>query len=75
MATDSTSIGYKVGNRIRAKRNSRNLTQEEVAFIVGITASYLGQLERGGRGLTVEKLVKIAQALNTDPSEFVKGMK
>jgi transcriptional regulator with XRE-family HTH domain len=50
------------------------MTQEEVAFRVGITASYLGQLERGGRGLTVEKLVKIAKVLKVDPAELLKGI-
>jgi transcriptional regulator with XRE-family HTH domain len=74
MATDSSSIGYRVGYRMRAQRQKRDMTQEEVAFRVGITASYLGQLERGGRGLTVEKLVKIAKVLKVDPAELLKGI-
>lgn len=59
---------------MRAQRQKRDMTQEEVAFRVGITASYLGQLERGGRGLTVEKLVKIAKVLKVDPAELLKGI-
>jgi len=74
MAPDISPLGRRVGQRIRKARLERDLTQEDVAFKVGISASYLGQLERGGRGLTLEKLVKIARALKVDPSELTKGI-
>ena len=74
MTADISPLGRRVGQRIRKARLERDLTQEDVAFKVGISASYLGQLERGGRGLTLEKLVKIARALKVDPGELTRGI-
>jgi transcriptional regulator with XRE-family HTH domain len=74
MINKPSAIGVKVGHRIYEARRKRNLTQEVVAFKVGISASYFGQIERGGRGLTVENLVKIAQAMKVDSSELLRGV-
>ncbi|WP_313558823.1 helix-turn-helix domain-containing protein [Ruminiclostridium cellobioparum] len=49
-----------LGKRIREERTSRNLTIEQLAEIVTLSPSYLGLVERGERGLSVEKLIKVA---------------
>lgn len=45
-----------LGQRIRSHRCALHLTQEELAERVGISASFLGHIERGSRVLSVETL-------------------
>jgi transcriptional regulator with XRE-family HTH domain len=49
-----------LGRRIREERTNRNLTIEQLSELVNLSPSYLGLVERGERGLSVEKLIKIA---------------
>ncbi|MCI1693400.1 helix-turn-helix domain-containing protein [Aneurinibacillus aneurinilyticus] len=57
-------MDYKLlGSRIRKKRLQLKLTQEKLAEIIGISNSYMGQIERGERILSLETLIKLANAL------------
>ncbi len=57
-------MDYKfLGNRIREERQKLKLTQEKLAESVGISDSYIGQIERGERSLTLDTLVRIANSL------------
>lgn len=48
-----------LGQRIRQERMKLNLTQEKLAEDVGLSTTYIGQVERGERSLTLGKLVLI----------------
>jgi transcriptional regulator with XRE-family HTH domain len=74
MTIENSSVGVRVGYRIKHHRKQKKLTQEKLAWEIGITSSYMGQLERGGRGITVEMLVRIARALNVPPADLLKGI-
>lgn len=56
--------------RLRKIREEKNLTQEDVAFNCGISASAYGQIERNAHKSTFETLLKIANALNV-PIQFL----
>lgn len=59
-------LDYKrLGNRIREERLKLRLTQERLAEELGISDSYLGQLERGERSMTLETLVKLTNRFGT----------
>lgn len=49
----------KLGERIREERLKRHLTQEKLAEAVDISTTYMGQIERGEKSLTLDTLVKI----------------
>lgn len=53
----------KLGNRIREERLKLNLTQETLSEDINISTSYMGQLERGERSLSLDTLVKLVQRL------------
>jgi transcriptional regulator with XRE-family HTH domain len=53
----------KMGKRIKYKRQSKNMNQEEIAKRVQISPSYYGNIERGNRVPSVDTLVAIANAL------------
>ncbi|EKQ57236.1 MULTISPECIES: helix-turn-helix transcriptional regulator [unclassified Clostridium] len=50
-----------LGVRIREERMKRKLTIEELAEIINVSPSFLGLVERGDRGVSIEKLCKIAE--------------
>ncbi len=52
-----------LGKRIREERCKLNLTQEKLAEDVDLTPAYIGQIERGERKVTLEKLVAIVNRL------------
>lgn len=54
---------------IRQRRIALGLTLKELAAMSGISASYLGRLERGDRFPSARVLRKIAQPLNFSESE------
>lgn len=52
-----------LGQRIREERLKLNLTQEKLAESIDISSSYMGQIERGDRSVTLETLVKLVNKL------------
>ena len=65
-------IDYKdFGNRIRILRRKRSLTQESLAEQVGISASFMGHIERGTRIASLETLVALCNVLRTTPQSLL----
>ena len=58
-------------DNIRSLRILKNLSQEHVAECLGVSQSSYGKLERGTTKITWEKLIKIAETLQTTPWEIV----
>lgn len=56
---------------IREWRQDRNLTLEQLADRLDMTASHLSMLERGQRGYTQETLERLAHALQTSPASLL----
>lgn len=54
----------KLGEKIKKERIRNRFTQEMLAEMADITSSYVGQIERGERKVTLSKLVRIANVLN-----------
>jgi transcriptional regulator with XRE-family HTH domain len=51
------------GNRLRAIRQERKLTQEQFAELVGISVDFLSLIERGRNAPSFETLDQIAKGL------------
>ncbi len=56
-----------MGNHIRTLRRKQKITQEALAMSVGISASFLGHIERGTRIASIETLVAICNTLDVSP--------
>jgi len=52
-----------LGQRLRALRKQRGLTQEEVGERAGVNPRYYAEVERGQRNISVGSLQKIADGL------------
>jgi XRE family transcriptional regulator, regulator of sulfur utilization len=58
--------------RVRQVRLARGWTQEELAHRVGLSASYIGEIERHHASPTVNVLGGLARAFWVDPVELLK---
>lgn len=67
-------MDYKdLGARIRTARRRLSLTQEELAEKTGISASFLGHIERGTRVASLETLVALCNTLNVTPEYLLSA--
>lgn len=51
------------GRRIRAFRKLKGFTQEQLAADLGVSVSYLGDIERGSKTANEQFIMKVAEAL------------
>ena len=58
-------------NRIKFLRKERNLTQEELAKILGVNQSIVQKLETGATDLDLPWMRKLASALAVSPLELL----
>lgn len=59
-------ICQEMGQRVRNRRVSLNVTRDELAQRVGISSNTLGSFERTGR-CTFETFIRVLEALNALP--------
>jgi transcriptional regulator with XRE-family HTH domain len=62
------------GRNVRKRREAKDLTQETLAEAAGLDRSYISDVERGGRNLSLHSMHRIASALATTVSEITKGI-
>lgn len=55
------------GRNLRAYRQTRGLTQEAFADLLGVHRTYMGGVERGERNLTLRTIERIAQQIEAEP--------
>ncbi|MEV6700973.1 short-chain fatty acyl-CoA regulator family protein [Streptomyces sp. NPDC051453] len=58
------------GARLRRLREERGMSQAELARTLGISPSYLNQMEHDSRPLTVPVLLRLTEVFGVDPSFF-----
>jgi len=62
------------GQRVRARRQELDLTQEQLADACGLHWTFIGQVERGRRNISLHNILKIGAGLRLDPGELVRGL-
>jgi len=62
----------RVGRNLRRYRQSKGLSQEAFADLVGVHRTYMGGLERGERNLTLKSLERISETTGLDPLELLR---
>nr|MYU48011.1 helix-turn-helix domain-containing protein [Streptomyces sp. SID7803] len=58
------------GARLRQLREERRMKQADLARVLGISPSYLNQMEHDSRPLTVPVLLRLTEAFGVDPAFF-----
>ncbi len=59
------------GRNVRERRHAKGITLEAFAHDVGLSYSYVGELERGRRNPTLKVVERIATALEVDPLKLL----
>ena len=62
------------GQRVRERRHELGWTLEYLGEVSGIHWSYLGQIERGTRNLSLNNIVRLAYALDINPGDLVDSL-
>lgn len=62
------------GRRVRTRREALGLSQERFADQANLHWTFVGQVERGQRNLTLHNILKLAAALGVDPAELIEGL-
>lgn len=62
------------GRALREVRESRGVSQEQLALDANYDRTYISLLERGTRSPTLRTVVELAEVLNVQPSEIIRRM-
>jgi predicted transcriptional regulator len=62
------------GRNVRRRRETLDLTQEGLAEKAGLDRSYISNVERGSRNLSLSSIVRIAKALRTTASDLCRDV-
>ena len=72
-ALEAAPAAARLGTALRAVRMQRNLSQSELARLLGISPSAVSQAERGRRGLSLETLLDACTKLDLTLDELLRG--
>lgn len=61
-----------LGRNLRRYRESKGLSQEDLADTLGLHRTYVGGLERGERNLTLKSLERLSESISVDPLELLQ---
>jgi len=68
---DPTGIIRDVALNVRALRTTAGLSQEELAHNAGVDRTYVSQVERRLRNVTITVIAQLAAALQTTPDKLL----
>ncbi len=71
----SDSFYKMLGKNIKTQREKLNITQQELADKVNMSLNFVGKIEVAFSRPSLETLIKLANALETDVSELTKFCK
>jgi transcriptional regulator with XRE-family HTH domain len=61
----------RFGRRLKVLRVERGLSQEQLGQAAGMHRTFIGLLERGERGVNVDRLPDLARALGVEEHELI----
>ena len=71
MLEQSFDVRKPFGSSVRSWRNRLGISQEELAGRAGLHRTYICDVERGSRNVTLQSIEKLAQALEISVSTLL----
>ena len=65
-------LNWALAQVVKNARETKGLTQAQLAGFAGLSEVYLSQLERGVRGDSLNALIQMAEVLEVQASELVR---
>jgi transcriptional regulator with XRE-family HTH domain len=75
MANAISPAARTLGERVRAARAELGVSQEELARRCGLHWTFVGQVERGQRNISLHNILRLARGLRVDAGDLVRGLK
>ena len=63
-------IKERIGNRIKSLRESKSMSQKDLAYSADLDRSYIASVENGQRNISIVNIEKIINALGVSFGEF-----
>ncbi|GMV50922.1 MAG: hypothetical protein AMXMBFR67_24650 [Nitrospira sp.] len=70
----STKVRFIFGKTVRKLRKERGMSQEELGARANLHRTYIGDVERGTRNVSIDNMAKLADALGVSFSFLVQQM-
>lgn len=67
------TLQQRIGRRVRVARNAKGLSLEDMTRL-GVSGSYVSNVETGKHDIRISTLLKLADALNMRASELIEGL-
>ncbi|GGM17275.1 transcriptional regulator [Deinococcus aerophilus] len=67
----SSTARERFARAMRTLRQTKGLSQEDLAERAGLHRNYIGSVERGERNVGIDNLERIAQALETELIDLI----
>jgi transcriptional regulator with XRE-family HTH domain len=74
MVADARDVLSAFGDAVRRLRVERRLSQERLAELANVNRTYLGDVERGERNVSLINVDRIASALELDLAELMTAV-
>jgi len=72
---DFAALFVMLGNNVRKQRRARGLSQAGLAKLADLHRTYVADVERGARNISVGSVIRIAKALEISVSELCEGIR
>lgn len=69
----TTDLFVEIGERLRLQRKKLGLTQEQAAELLGISTTYYGEIERGNRKISVQRVLMVYEKMGLEPTYLLTG--
>ncbi len=63
---DKETLLKKFGKNVKIERVKKDLTQEQLAEIMGVSQNYVASIERGKENMSLGKILELSKSLNVD---------
>lgn len=74
MGSGPAQVDIHVGNRLRLRRRQLGMSQERLAYGLGLTFQQIQKYERGANRISASKLYEAARCLKVPVSHFFDGL-
>jgi transcriptional regulator with XRE-family HTH domain len=66
-------LRFLFARNLRAARKHQRLTQEDLADLSGLHPTYISDIERGERNVSIDNIGRLATALQVDAATLLSG--
>jgi transcriptional regulator with XRE-family HTH domain len=66
------NISVTFGKRVKEIRLQKNMSQADLAKVLGLHPTYISGIERGVRNMALKNIEKLAKALNVPICDLIK---